>query len=66
MKQISTILLFLGVSMLSDQVNMVSAETIIEDIGEQDPAAGVYEAKSRSRPKLSPEEIAQRKKAKRE
>ena len=48
--------------MLSDVTN-VHAETVIEDIteGEQPKAAP-----SRGRPKLSPEEIAQRKKAKKE
>ena len=61
MKQ-TTILLFLGIIMLSDVTN-VHAETVIEDIteGEQPKAAP-----SRGRPKLSSEEIAQRKKAKKE
>ena len=43
---------------------MVSADTIVEDITETDPAGQVDSTKKRGRPKLSPEEIAQRKKDK--
>ena len=62
MKQ-TTLLLLLGIIMLSDSSNLIQAETVVEDIteGEQPKAAP-----SRGRPKLSPEEIAQRKKSKKE
>jgi len=61
MKQ-TTLLLLLGIIMLND-VPSVYAETVVEDITEGEEPK---KAPSRSRPKLSPEEIAQRKKAKKE
>jgi hypothetical protein len=61
----STLLLFLGLLVLNDNVELVAADTIVEDMGEEDPSGQANAgSKSKSRPKMSPEEVTKRKKAK--